>query len=1060
MLNDSDHNQNRQEVVLANKEQLLLCSDVLAQLNSHSYLDNIIKPVNSFEKKDLVLYRIEEITYEEDSPRLEALENAISCMSVPGVNLVYLILGDKKTSGVQFYFGFSYDAVALKEATDSMKELGRAFIKPALDGNFRGSTIKEVASDEIDKIHRVVSEFVSKNCKTLSGVPGWDKDKEQQDFRGIDRLVDVMHGDDFGLLIIAKPLESDNILNLRKDVFSTYGLLSAISKHSVQLGFNTGNNKNISVNTGLNITAGETLTVTTNRGESKTEGHSKSYGDRHGNSSGNTSSTAITAGRSEGTSTNISRSENIGQNVGVGYQHGASITTSYDFTDKSAAEWVKYFDEVLIPRLDYARGKGAFVVNTVLFGDNPQVVHKLSNVARSIFSGETANMVPLMLSETEEREKDYISMFSLPCGQITEQMESRLPYIHAGLLRYSDDVKIQKEIQKVLYSGNWMSVRELALMAGLPQKEVIGLRLKKEVEFGLNILEDKNQSESTQINLGNLVKSGIECRGASVHLDKGQLDRHIFIAGVTGSGKTTTCQTLLLSSGWPFMVIEPAKTEYRALRYSSYPEGHAKAGQIICPDLLVFTLGDDTVAPFRLNPFELIPGESITSRIDMLMASITAAFDMEAAIPQLIERAIYACYEDYGWSIETNQNKYYKNYSIEDKDNYEGTPFADGVFAFPTLSEILKKTEDVVQEQGFDERLKKDYIGSIKARLQGLTLGSKGFMLNCQRSVDFMSLLDKQVVLELEPIPSAAQKSLIIGFILTSLLQAIKKKFYDNGGRKINHITLIEEAHRLLSKPEPGGNQSQKQATDTFADMLAEIRKYGESLVIADQIPGKLTPEVIKNTNTKIIHRLFAKDDKDAVGHTMGLEEEQANFLSNLLPGRAIIFNGNWPKAVQVQIAKIFDTSSTIVSSEITKIHEASMKYYSEQYRRGEYAYSEFFDTVPKNHELKEQADISKKITKELAFIPNDKYDRKDFPALSKLVKKYRIERVIECIEKRFYYTKLSPQIVSCYKQFFSILIDDNIDFSESKKIRNQLDLCGKAGLKPILHKSSTQQRS
>ena len=716
---------------------------------------------------------------------------------------------------------------------------------------------------------------------------------------------------------------------------------------------------------------------------------------------------------------------------------------------------------MLIPRLDYARGKGAFVVNTVLFGDNPQVVSKLSNVARSIFSGETANMVPLMLSETEEREKDYISMFSLPCGQITEQIEGSLPYIHAGLLRYSDNVKIQKETQKVLYSGNWMSVRELALMAGLPQKEVVGLRLKKEVEFGLNILEEKNQSENTRINLGNLVKSGIECRGASVNLSKGQLDRHIFIAGVTGSGKTTTCQTLLVSSGWPFMVIEPAKTEYRALRYSSYPEGHAKAGQVICPDLLVFTLGDDTIAPFRLNPFELIPGESITSRVDMLMASITAAFDMEAAIPQLIERAIYACYEDYGWNIETNQNKYYKkNYSVEDKDNYEGTPFADGEFAFPTLSEVLTKTEDVVQEQGFDERLRKDYIGSIKARLQGLTLGSKGFMLNCQRSVDFMSLLDKQVVLELEPIPSAAQKSLIIGFILTSLLQAIKKKFYDNGGRKINHITLIEEAHRLLSKPEPGSNQSQKQATDTFADMLAEIRKYGESLVIADQIPGKLTPEVIKNTNTKIIHRLFAKDDKDAVGYTMGLEEEQANFLSNLLPGRAIIFNGNWPKAVQVQITKIFDTSSTVIPSEIAKIRDASMEYYCEQFRRGVFAHSKFFDTVPKVQELKEQADISKKITEELAFIPNDKYDRKDFPAFSKLVKKYGIERVIEYIEKRFYYTKLPQQIVSCYEQFFSILIDDNIEFSESKKNRNQLDFCGKAGLKPILHKSSTQQRS
>jgi hypothetical protein len=345
-----------------------------------------------------------------------------------------------------------------------------------------------------------------------------------------------------------------------------------------------------------------------------------------------------------------------------------------------------------------------------------------------------------------------------------------------------------------------------------------------------------------------------------------------------------------------------------------------------CEDMLVFTLGDDTVAPFRLNPFELIPGESVTSRVDMLMASITAAFDMEAAIPQLIERAIYVCYEDYGWSPDTNENSDYKD------------PFADGVFAFPTLSDVLRKTEEVVEEQGFDDRLKKDYIGSIKARLQGLTLGAKGFMLDCPRSIDFIKLLDRKVVLELEEIPNAAQKSLIIGFVLTNLLQAVKYKFKKSG--KVHHITLIEEAHRLLSKPEPGGSPSQKQAAETFADMLAEIRKYGESLVIADQIPGKLTPEVMKNTNTKIIHRLFAQDDKEAVGHTMGLEEEQANFLSNLQIGRAVVFNGNWPKAIQVQITQKYRTDTTPDPKESENIRNAALEFYASDWKRGVFAMS------------------------------------------------------------------------------------------------------------------------
>ena len=132
-----------------------------------------------------------------------------------------------------------------------------------------------------------------------------------------------------------------------------------------------------------------------------------------------------------------------------------------------------------------------------------------------------------------------------------------------------------------------------------------------------------------------------------VFLDKESLDKHLFITGVTGSGKTTTCQNILVDSGLPFLVIEPAKTEYRIL-----------SGKY--EDLLVFTLGKDTVAPFRLNPFEFFPHESITSRVDMILASIEASFDMEAAIPQLIESSIYECYKDYGWNIATNKNDFYK----------------------------------------------------------------------------------------------------------------------------------------------------------------------------------------------------------------------------------------------------------------------------------------------------------------------------------------------------------------------------------------------------------------
>lgn len=68
--------------------------------------------------------------------------------------------------------------------------------------------------------------------------------------------------------------------------------------------------------------------------------------------------------------------------------------------------------------------------------------------------------------------------------------------------------------------------------------------------------------------------------------------KHTFIAGVTGSGKTTTCHRLLSEADMPFLVIEPAKTEYRTLINKDN-------------DLIVFTLGNEMVSPLELIPLNL-----------------------------------------------------------------------------------------------------------------------------------------------------------------------------------------------------------------------------------------------------------------------------------------------------------------------------------------------------------------------------------------------------------------------------------------------------------------------
>lgn len=903
---------------------------------------------------EVTLFKINELTFEENekNPRREAFENVLGTLRADGINFIYLILGSKK--GVSFYFGIVKNLKDDRELPLNVREMGETLLKASIHGNFRGSKIEKLTPKENQDILNKIKG--SKRFGTIVGVPGINESEDKSSFQGIDRLTDVMLGDEFGLCILARPVNDLQIRNLEKQLYTIYDKLSIFSKQSIQSGVNssqstgetkgtsiseskgtsstlsTSTSKSATISKGKNVSISssdgetESKTVGSNKGtnvsdsETNTNGTNSSSGDSYSSSGSNESkSRGKTWGSSSGTNksytkgTSQTTTESTGKNEGESFgktsgsseskgetettttgtndsttsneSTGTSYNISTEVQNREIQDWLKYLDEVLFPIIDYGKSKGIYLTNSFVFSNDKGTLIKLGNTMRSLFSGRKGNKIPLTLELLPDNDKriEFFQNFQIPEYDISNYTSDKKD---ALILKSGMGIERKAEY------GNWYSANELSLIAGLPQKEVVGLSLKEEVEFGLNV---NSGEDDEKILLGNLVQSG-NILDIDVSLDKKALNKHIFITGVTGTGKTTTCQKLLLESEMPFLVIEPAKTEYRIL----IDEPKTK-------DILIFTLGKDTVSPFRLNPFEFFKHETITSRVDMLKAAMEASFDMEAAIPQLLESSMYECYKDYGWNILTN-----KNSKFED-------PFAEGVYSFPTLKDLLDKVEVEVEKQGFDDRLKRDYIGSIKARLQGLLVGSKGIMLNVGRGIDFRELIERKVVLEIEEIKNGSEKSLIMGFVLTNLCEALKAKYKEN--RHFKHITLIEEAHRLLAKFTPGDSPNRKQGIETFTDMLAEVRKYGESLIIADQIPNKLTPEILKNTNTKIVHKLFAEDDKEAIGTTMSLSSEQKDFLSSLNTGRAIVFSQGWDKALQVQIKMTTNTTGDryVEDSELTE---------------------------------------------------------------------------------------------------------------------------------------------
>lgn len=421
----------------------------------------------------------------------------------------------------------------------------------------------------------------------------------------------------------------------------------------------------------------------------------------------------------------------------------------------------------------------------------------------------------------------------------------------------------------------YLSSEEVATLTQLPREEVTGYAITDFVRFDVDFPPPAQAS----IPLGQIQQDGHPTQPYRIRLD--DLTKHAAVVGVTGSGKTTTVLGLLhraTEANVPFLVIEPAKTEYRVL-------ADALSGRQVC----IYTLGNETAAPFRLNPFEFetadqLGAASVLSHIDFLKAVFNAAFALYPPMPYVLEMALYQVYEHKGWDLATGRNTRLADW--HDRHRYP---------IFPTLTDLYHAVEQVMDGLGYTGELDRNVRAALKARIASLQLGSKGLMLDTARGVPLQQLLSRPTVVELEQIGNDDEKTFLLGLLLTRLYEYRRLEAEVQGpARELRHLVVFEEAHRLLKDTtttvENETANPRAQAIETFTNMLAEIRGYGQGILVAEQIPSKLAPDVLKSTNLKIVHRLVAQDDRQRVGETMNLSAAQLTHLGTLEPGMAAVY--------------------------------------------------------------------------------------------------------------------------------------------------------------------------
>jgi hypothetical protein len=411
----------------------------------------------------------------------------------------------------------------------------------------------------------------------------------------------------------------------------------------------------------------------------------------------------------------------------------------------------------------------------------------------------------------------------------------------------------------------------LAALTGLPRGEVPGIRVLDAGHFDVTSEVDDEES----IVLGAIL-DGQDRPVGQFRVPLATLNRHAFVTGATGAGKSQTVRHLLeqlTRAGVSWLAIEPVKSEYAAM--AGRIEG---TGQVT-----VINPADPAAVPVSVNPLAPEPGYPVQAHIDMVRALFLAAFDAHEPFPQIMSQALQRAYEDCGWDPVTGA----------------GQPGATAPPTVPTLARLEAAALEVIQDVGYGQELQADVRGFVGVRLRSLRTGSAGRFFEGGHPADIGALLRRNVVLAIEDVANDEDKAFLIGTLIIRIVEHLRMRAKTGPAGGLRHVIVIEEAHRLLRADREGASAH---AVELFASLLAEIRAYGEGIVIAEQIPAKLVPDVVKNTALKVLHRLPASDDRQVVGAAMNLDEDQSRQVVSLRPGIAAVFADGMDRPLRIRV--------------------------------------------------------------------------------------------------------------------------------------------------------------
>lgn len=367
--------------------------------------------------------------------------------------------------------------------------------------------------------------------------------------------------------------------------------------------------------------------------------------------------------------------------------------------------------------------------------------------------------------------------------------------------------------------------------------------------------------------------------GHLVYFPWENLSKHAFLAGMPGSGKTNTMMHLvseIYKAGIPVLVLEPAKKEYRTLTTLSGME-----------NISLFSPCANSMFPIHINPFEFPIGMKLADHINRLLDVFNGTFQLDPPMPMLLTEGIQACYEELLWLP-----------GMINSGNLE----------YPTMSMLYSKIEKLLDKYQYAEEVRSNLQSILQVRIGSLLSREMGDIFDVPTSTYRPTeWLKKSAIIELASLGTGPSNFLIL-MLMTLIRETLDVQVYEpKDDKKPRHIIFLEEAHNLIANTSvqmPGGLDPKVSATAYITKMLAEVRALGEGIVIADQLPTAMAPEVIKNTSLKFGLRLTSQDEREVLGSTMSADAVQIEKMGVFTKGHCLVSYEDLLRPFELQIEK------------------------------------------------------------------------------------------------------------------------------------------------------------